>query len=207
LVCPNKWKAARPPSDQIRRCLDCHIPLTIRPPLPPQTIWFRFASLRSISPTPTPHPPTPRRRLRIYRCYMSCSSQFRVSRGTGGNQVGSGRVSVRWWCGFCFFKVVSRVLERVNRSRHEQCSAVACGEKTGTDLDEANVGGLLTEALTADVEAILADQTGGMGADAAVVREKEKKSQHFFLSFLPLNSHDNDDPGFPFPFLSSPLLP
>lgn len=35
-------------------------------------------------------------------------------------------------------------------------------------LDEANVGGLLTEALTADVEAVLADQTGLVGADAAL---------------------------------------
>ncbi len=35
-------------------------------------------------------------------------------------------------------------------------------------LDEANVGGLLTEALTADVEAVLADQTCSVGADAAV---------------------------------------
>ena len=35
-------------------------------------------------------------------------------------------------------------------------------------LDEADVGGLLTEALTADVEAVLADQTSGVGADAAV---------------------------------------
>ena len=34
-------------------------------------------------------------------------------------------------------------------------------------LDEANVGGLLTEALTADVEAVLADETGRVGADAA----------------------------------------
>jgi hypothetical protein len=36
-------------------------------------------------------------------------------------------------------------------------------------LDEANVGGLLTEALTADVEAVLANQTGGVLADAAVM--------------------------------------
>ncbi len=35
-------------------------------------------------------------------------------------------------------------------------------------LDEANVGSLLTEALTADVEAVLADQTGLVGADAAI---------------------------------------
>jgi hypothetical protein len=40
-------------------------------------------------------------------------------------------------------------------------------------LDEANVGRLLTEALTADVEAVLADQTGLMGADAAVKGEKK----------------------------------
>ena len=35
-------------------------------------------------------------------------------------------------------------------------------------LGEANVGGLLTEALTADVEAVLADETGLVRADAAV---------------------------------------
>jgi hypothetical protein len=35
-------------------------------------------------------------------------------------------------------------------------------------LDEANVGGLLAEALTADVQAVLADETGLVGADAAV---------------------------------------
>lgn len=35
-------------------------------------------------------------------------------------------------------------------------------------LDEANVGALLAEALTADVEAVLADQTSRVGADAAV---------------------------------------
>jgi hypothetical protein len=38
-------------------------------------------------------------------------------------------------------------------------------------LDEANVRGLLTEALTADVEAVLADQTGLVGADTAVRRK------------------------------------
>jgi hypothetical protein len=37
-----------------------------------------------------------------------------------------------------------------------------------TVLDEANVGALLTEALTADVEAVLADQTSRVGADAAL---------------------------------------
>lgn len=42
------------------------------------------------------------------------------------------------------------------------------GVVVGTHLDEANVGGLLAEALTADVEAVLADETGLVGADAAV---------------------------------------
>lgn len=35
-------------------------------------------------------------------------------------------------------------------------------------LDETNVGGLLAEALTADVQAVLADETSRVGADAAV---------------------------------------
>lgn len=35
-------------------------------------------------------------------------------------------------------------------------------------LDEANIGGLLAEALTADVQAIFADETGLVGADTAV---------------------------------------
>lgn len=35
-------------------------------------------------------------------------------------------------------------------------------------LLETNVGGLLTEALTADVQAVLADETGLVGADTAV---------------------------------------
>ena len=35
-------------------------------------------------------------------------------------------------------------------------------------LDETDVGALLTEALTADVEAVLADETSWVGADTAV---------------------------------------
>jgi hypothetical protein len=38
-------------------------------------------------------------------------------------------------------------------------------------LDETNVGGLLTEALTADVQAVLADETSLVGANAAVIRK------------------------------------
>jgi hypothetical protein len=37
-------------------------------------------------------------------------------------------------------------------------------------LDEADVLALLTEALTADVEAVLADKTGPVGADTAIQR-------------------------------------
>jgi hypothetical protein len=37
-------------------------------------------------------------------------------------------------------------------------------------LDESNIGGLLAEALTADVEAILADQTSFVSADTAKKR-------------------------------------
>lgn len=40
-----------------------------------------------------------------------------------------------------------------------------CGQSY---LDETDVGALLAEALTADVEAVLADETSGVGADAAV---------------------------------------
>ena len=44
-----------------------------------------------------------------------------------------------------------------------------CFSRAGaTDLGEADVLGLLTEALTADVEAVLADETSLVGADTAV---------------------------------------
>ena len=36
-------------------------------------------------------------------------------------------------------------------------------------LGESDVGGLLAEALTADVKTVLADETGLVGADAAVI--------------------------------------
>lgn len=59
-------------------------------------------------------------------------------------------------------------------------------------LDEANVGGLLTEALTADVQAVLADETSLVGADAAV--EKWIVSQMFSPSIvvpsLEVRAHD-----------------
>ena len=49
-----------------------------------------------------------------------------------------------------------------------------------TDLDEANVGGLLAEALTADVEAVLADETGLVGANTAV---EELALGHYVFSW------------------------
>jgi hypothetical protein len=47
-------------------------------------------------------------------------------------------------------------------------------------LDETNVGGLLTEALTADVQAVLADETSGVGADAAVEKMERQPDVLFF---------------------------
>jgi len=46
-------------------------------------------------------------------------------------------------------------------------SLVLPREKRLPVLGEANVGALLTEALTADVQAVLADQTSLVGADTA----------------------------------------
>lgn len=44
-----------------------------------------------------------------------------------------------------------------------------CADSVGLAyLDETNVGALLAEALTANVEAVLANETGRVGADAAV---------------------------------------
>jgi len=39
-----------------------------------------------------------------------------------------------------------------------------------TVLDESNISGLFSEALTADVEAVFADETGLVGADTALSR-------------------------------------
>ena len=54
-----------------------------------------------------------------------------------------------------------------------------------TDLVEANVGGLLTEALTADVQAVLADETGLVSADTAV-KEPMLASLLLVLRSVPL---------------------
>ena len=63
----------------------------------------------------------------------------------------------------------------------------------GSYLDETNVGGLLAEALTADVEAVLADQTSGVGADAAVEVMSASVASHIPSScafvFSPSTAH------------------
>ena len=51
-----------------------------------------------------------------------------------------------------------------------------------THLDEANVHAALSEALTADVQAVLADETRAMCADAAVDADKSA----IVLSLIPL---------------------
>ena len=53
-------------------------------------------------------------------------------------------------------------------------------------LDETDVGALLAEALTADVEAVLADETSRVGADAAV--QKFVSTMPLRYSILCLNS-------------------
>ena len=59
-------------------------------------------------------------------------------------------------------------------------------------LDETDVGGLLTEALTADVQAVLADETGGVGANAAV-EEKNRQPDVLFDCVIPslVCAHDS----------------
>ena len=44
-------------------------------------------------------------------------------------------------------------------------------------LDEANVGGVLTEAATAQVEAVLADDTVGVGAHAAATDTQQRSAR------------------------------
>ena len=56
----------------------------------------------------------------------------------------------------------------VEVSCHVRKARFARADGRITDLDKANIGRLLAEALTADVEAVLADQAGLVGADAAV---------------------------------------
>lgn len=48
-----------------------------------------------------------------------------------------------------------------------QASSASCVNSDCAYLVEANVLGLLTEALTAEVEVVLADETGSVLADAA----------------------------------------
>ncbi len=47
--------------------------------------------------------------------------------------------------------------------------------KWSSYLGEADISGLLAEALTADVEAVLADQTGRVGADAATQKNESNR--------------------------------
>lgn len=47
------------------------------------------------------------------------------------------------------------------------------GEREETHLEETDGRGLLTEALTAEVEAVLADETSLVGAEAAVKQDTE----------------------------------
>jgi hypothetical protein len=60
-------------------------------------------------------------------------------------------------------------------------------------LGEANSGRVLTEALTADVESVLADQTGGVSADTAIEKDKRKKKYMFSECNPKASFHDHAD--------------
>ena len=78
---------------------------------------------------------------------------------------------------------------------------VVVGEGGNSYLDEANVGTLLTEALTADVEAVLADETGLVGADTAV-RSNVSQVSLILMPCSPRSDLVDHDLGIFFPFLS-----
>lgn len=59
-------------------------------------------------------------------------------------------------------------VRELNHSSQERFSAEILNQIPATYLDEANIKRLLTEALTADVKPVFPDQTGLVGADAAV---------------------------------------
>lgn len=56
-------------------------------------------------------------------------------------------------------------------------------------LDESNIGSLLAEALTADVKTVLADETGLVGADAAVFRVSSYVLLHVRAHISPYSSY------------------
>ena len=125
-----------------------------------------FASSRSSLLAPTPllsssrhHPLSPplapedsrqfigagREKYYVSSCSRSSSLFRSVAPGgkTGANE--------GWWC-------LPHLLLHVLQSQAGNSSY----------LDKANVGGLLSETLTADVEAVLADQTGLVSANSAI---------------------------------------
>lgn len=80
-------------------------------------------------------------------------------------------------------KPPASLLARSSVLYHEERLATSSSRHPGTGnlpfdkkksrlyLCESNILGLLSEALTADVQAVFSDETGAMGADAAVKKE------------------------------------
>lgn len=66
-------------------------------------------------------------------------------------------------------------------------------------LDETDVGALLAEALTADVEAVLSDETSRVGADAAVAAQLALVLCHRFPSPCAVASGAYHAPHVPIP--------
>lgn len=72
------------------------------------------------------------------------------------------------WCPVFQEYVLERSLLFYSKCSLSPLDLVFQNVESSTHLDEADIRGLLTEALTADVEAILADQTSLVSADAAI---------------------------------------
>lgn len=76
-----------------------------------------------------------------------------------------------------------------------------CPSNKGTHLDESNVLALLPEALAAEEEVVFADQTGRVGADAAILRttssvsRSHQHSSHRSLSSLPFKKPGGSSAG------------
>ena len=87
--------------------------------------------------------------------------------------------------------IANRCSHRVYTKRNNRILSVQTRRQdtNATYLDETDGGGLLTEALTAEVEAVLADETSLVRTVAAVEDMYELSSESpFTVSYLPLTA-------------------
>lgn len=109
-------------------------------------------------------------------------------------------------------EVVASVYRCYTSPRQPMCSTklvLSLAPRTPkSHLDKANVGRLLPEALAADVEAVLADETGAMGANAAVVPKYQGQSPLLSPPSKKARAKDNHVPGpRPLAVLPRPRVP